>query len=177
MKRALPLAIAAMSLLPLAANTTKNETKVQKPIVPEYLQADKYEKKGADRIKAGLTQEEAYEDKVKKAKFDRANLNDDYEISEEEATIYNWGGKNVCPNYWSIQQSGLVLWSRNNAGGPEYCIYPGQKYSQLKPLFKQQQLFKEADRNSNQVLSPIECLRQVKVLELKNLDERMADVK
>lgn len=173
MKRVLPLAVAAMSLLPLAANTTKNETRVQKPIVPEYLQADKYEKKGDERIKAGLTQEKAYKDEATKAKFDEANLNDDYKISKEEAAIYNWGGKNVFPNYWSVQASGLVLWSRDMEGAgrgtcPEYAIYPTQKYSES--MFDEQKaLFRKTDRNNNQVLSPTECLRGRYLIELEKV--------
>ena len=137
MKRALPLAIAAMSLLPLAANTTKNETKVQKPIVPEYLQADKYEKKGNERIKAGLTQEKAYKDEATKAKFDEANLNDDYKISKEEAAIYNWGGKVHGVLYGYIYPNGLVLNGCDakavvNRRHPEYVLYPTQNFSSVK---------------------------------------------
>ena len=174
MKKALPLAVAAMSLLPLTANTTKAETKAQKAITVEQLQADKYEKKGDDRIEAGLTKEEAYKDLGLQVKFNKANLNQDDKISEAEADIYNWGGKKLYPNYWSTRPSGLVLWSQNDAGGADYCVYPRQKYSESM-CYRQKQLFKETDRNNDQTVSPTECLRQVKLLEIRNIDERIAD--
>jgi hypothetical protein len=173
MKRALPLAIAAMSLLPLAANTTKNETKVQKPIVPEYLQADKYEKKGNERIKAGLTQEKAYKDEATKAKFDKANLNDDYKISKEEAAIYNWGGKVHGVLYGYIYPNGLVLNGCDakavvNRRHPEYVLYPTQNFSSVK-YPQQKEWFKKMDKNNDQALSPTEVLRGRYLIELEKV--------
>ena len=173
MKRALPLAVAAMSLLPLAANTTKNETKVQKPIVPEYLQADKYEKKGDARIKAGLTQEKAYKDEATKAKFDKANLNNDYEISKEEAAIYNWGGKVRGVSYGFIYPNGLVLNGCDakavvNRRHPEYVLYPTQEFSSVK-YPQQKEWFKKMDKNNDQTLSPTEVLRGRYLIDLEKV--------
>lgn len=173
MKRSLPLVVAVMSLLPLAANTTKNETRVQKPIVPEYLQADKYEKKGDARIKAGLTQEEAYKDEATKAKFDKANLNNDYEISKEEAAIYNWGGKVRGVSYGYIYPNGLVLNGCDakavvNRRHPEYFLYPTQEFSSVK-YPQQKEWFKKMDKNNDQTLSPTEVLRGRYLIELEKV--------
>ena len=173
MKRVLPLAVAAMSLLPLAANTTKNETRVQKPIVPEYLQGDKYEKKGDERIKAGLTQEKAYKDEATKAKFDKANLNNDYEISKEEAAIYNWGGKVRGVSYGFIYPNGLVLNGCDakavvNRRHPEYVLYPTQEFSSVK-YPQQKAWFKKMDKNNDQTLSPTEVLRGRYLIELEKV--------
>ena len=74
MKRALPLAIAALSLAPLAANTKKSEPTVNNTTNIEYLQASTYEEKGDARIKAGLTKDKAYKNEAIRDKFDRANL-------------------------------------------------------------------------------------------------------
>ena len=74
MKRALPLAIAALSLAPLAANTKKSEPTVNNTTNIEYLQASTYEEKGDARIKAGLTKDKAYKNEALRDKFDRANL-------------------------------------------------------------------------------------------------------
>lgn len=173
MKRALPLAVAAMSLLPLAANTTKNETRVQKPIVPEYLQADKYEKKGDERVKAGLTQEEAYKDEATKAKFDKANLDGDNKISKEEAAIYNWGGKVYGVSYGFIYPNGLVLngcdgRAVENRRHPDYVLYPTQNFSSTK-YPEQKEWFKKFDKNNDQTLSPTEVLRGRYLIELEKV--------
>ena len=56
---------------------------------------------------------------------------------------------------------------------PEYAIYPTQKYSES--MFDEQKaLFRETDCNNNKVLSPTECLRQIKAIELENINERIA---
>ncbi len=170
----LPLAAATVVALPTLAAQNKTENIPTKIENFEYLQADKYEKMGDARIQAGLTQEEAYKDEALKTKFDIANLNGDYKISQSEADIYNWGGKIPFPNYYSIQHRGLVLCSRNGNGGPEYCVYPGQKYSESM-YSNQKRLFKELDYNNDQIASPTEILHQIKKMEHYKINMRIAE--
>lgn len=147
----------------------------------EYLQSDKYERQGVDRIEAGLTQETAYKDEALKAKFDRANIKNDYVISEEEATIYNWSqeGLNILND--DVLRDGLVLRGVDRTAGPrnkpypQFYIFPGQEFSSLY-LPGQKKMFKEIDKNNNEIVSPTEILRYIKKAELDNYDNLVNDL-
>lgn len=172
MKQMLPLAaVASLTISTALAGQNKSQTVVRDFDKIEYLQADKYEKQGADRIEAGLTQKEAYKDESLKAKFQQANLDGDYEINHEEAMIYNWkSGNNVVEFENGVMSHGLTLKGFDRSSDlmkvyPSFYIYPEQEFSGLK-MSAQKKLFKEIDLNSDQKTSATEILRYIKSQEL-----------
>lgn len=176
LKRILPLiAATTVTLSTAVANQHKTGATTEKFDNLEYLQADKYEKQGDNRINSGLNQDLAYKDEALKAKFDQANLKKDYEITEEEALIYNWSRHGFKSLNDDILQNGAVLrgvdrtiHSRDKVF-PHFYIYPEQEFSSLY-LPKQKQIFKQLDLNNDQKASASEILRYAKTLELQDCE-------
>ena len=179
-KQALPtLSIAGLTFSTALANQNKTDSIDFNNI--EYLQADKYERQGTERIEAGLTRQEAYKDEALKTKFDIANIDNDSYINETEATIYNWSKDKSSSFDGDMVQSGLVLNGVDrtivlpNHEYPSFYIYPNQKEETLKyPVEKR--LFRATDKNIDGILSPTEVLRYIKSQEFEYFDTQIKDL-